>query len=156
MAVSARHKGWRYDVQNKYLSNYVDGTEVTRLLTTSIADTVAASEKKTLTTKTSATDYTMTAAELLGGLLRDTTSGATAAKLPLVTDLVALTGSAAGSSFYFTYLNPGNSTVTITTHTGWTLHGTMAITTAKAQTFLCIIDSATAASLYSMMGILVQ
>lgn len=156
MAVSAKHRGWRYDVQNDYLSNYVDGTEVTRLLTTSVADTVAASEKKTLTTKTSATDYTMTAAEMIGGLIRDTTSGATAVTLPLVTDLVALTGSAAGSSFYVTYLNAGTHTATITTNTGWTLYGTMAITTGKAQTFLCIIDSATAASLYVVMGLQVQ
>ena len=110
----------------------------------------------TPTILTSAAGYTMTAAQLLSGFISDTTSGATAAQLPLVTDVVALLPAAAqgaGTSFFFAYRNPGNSTVTITTNTGWgtlSAGGTMTILTGAVRVFQIILTNATTAVLYSM------
>ena len=144
-------RGWNYSVPNSALSVYVDGTEVTRATTTAVADVVPALAYRVVSVKTSGAAYTLTAAEIIGGFISDTTgTGAIAATLPLVTDVVAVTGGIAGTSFYLTYSNPGNQTVTVTTNTGWTLVGTMTIATLNVKTFLCVINSTTTATLYSM------
>jgi hypothetical protein len=108
--------------------------------------------KLTVTTKTSAAGYTISAAELIGGMISDTTStGAIAATLPLVTDVVAAIPSyVVGTSFYFIYRNPGTQTVTITTNTGWTIVGTATIATLNAKLFVVRITSATTATIYSI------
>jgi len=111
-----------------------------------------ATPKMTLTTLTSATSYTITAAQLLGGFISDTSStGAIAATLPTVASVVALLpGYVAGTSFRFVYKNPGNQTVTLTTGTTWTMVGTMTIATTKAREFIFIIAGATTGSCYAL------
>ena len=111
----------------------------------------------TPTILTSAAGYTMTAAQMISGFISDTTStGAIAAQLPLVTDVVALLPAAAqgaGTSFFFAYRNPGNQTVTITTNTGWgtlSAGGTMTILAGSVREFQIILTNATTAVLYSM------
>ena len=102
---------------------------------------------------TSGAGYTMTAAQMLSGLIRDTITAATAATLPTVADVVALIGGyVAGTSFYLDYSNPGNNTVTLTVDTSaqWTLTGTMTIATTTHRRFLCVIDSATTGTVYSI------
>ncbi len=110
-----------------------------------------ATPKMTVTTKTSAAGYTITASELLGGFISDTTStGGIAATLPTVAATVALLpGYVAGTSFRFVYKNPGNQTVTLTTNTTWTMVGTMTIATTKQREFIFIVAGATTGSVYA-------
>ena len=144
-------RGWRWSGPNAALSTYVNGTEVEKKIATATKSLVPALNKSTVTVKTSGAGYTITAAEFINGFISDTSAtGAIAATLPLVTDVIAVVGSDANTSFYFTYSNPGNQTVTVTTNTGWTLVGTMTIATLNCKTFLCVINSATTATLYSM------
>ena len=110
--------------------------------------------KLTVTVLTSAAGYTMTAAQMLSGLISDTTStGAIAATLPSVADVVALIGGyVVGTAFYLDYSNPGNQTVTITADSGaqWTLSGTMTIATTTHRRLLCVIASAVTGTVYSL------
>lgn len=111
-----------------------------------------ATPKMTLTTLTSGTGYTITAAQLLGGFISDTSAtGAIAATLPTVADVVALLpGYVVGTSFRFIYKNPGNQTVTLTTGATWTMVGTMTIATTKYREFVFIIASGTTGSCYAL------
>jgi hypothetical protein len=111
----------------------------------------------TATILTSATSYTISAAQLLSGFISDTTAtGPIAATLPLVTDVVALLPAAAQgakTSFFFAYRNIGNQTVTMTTNTGWgtlSAGGTMTILSGSVREFQIILTNATTAVLYSM------
>ena len=110
--------------------------------------------KLTPTILTSAAGYTMTAAQMLSGLISDTSStGGIAATLPTVADVVALIGGyVVGTAFYLDYSNPGNQTVTVTVDASaqWTLVGTMTIATTTHRRFLCVIDSATTGTIYSL------
>jgi len=110
--------------------------------------------KLTPTILTSGAGYTMTAAQMLSGLIRDTSStGAIAATLPTVAAVVALIGGyVAGTSFYLDYSNPGNQTVTLTVDASaqWTMTGTMTIATTTHRRFLCVINSATTGTVYSI------
>ena len=103
---------------------------------------------------TSAAGYTMTAAQMLSGLISDTSgTGGIAATLPSVASVVALIGGwVAGTAFYLDYSNPGDQTVTITVDAGaqWTLVGTMSIATTTHRRLLCIIDSALTGHVYSL------
>ena len=110
--------------------------------------------KLTVTVLTSAAGYTMTAAQMLSGLISDTSStGAIAATLPTVAAVVALIPNwVAGTAFYLDYSNPGNQTVTITVDASaqWTLVGTMTIATTAHRRLLCVIDSAVTGHVYSV------
>jgi len=110
--------------------------------------------KLTPTILTSGAGYTMTAAQMLSGLIRDTSAtGAIAATLPTVANVVALIGGyVAGTSFYLDYSNPGNQTVTLTVDASaqWTMTGTMTIATTTHRRFLCVINSATTGTVYSL------
>jgi len=107
-----------------------------------------------VTELTSAAGYTLTAAELLGGLVTDATNtGAIAVVMPTVAATVAsINGWVPNLSFYFIYRNTGDQTVTLGTDalTQWTMTGTMTIATLNAKLFLCIIDSATTGRVYSI------
>ena len=108
----------------------------------------------TVTTLTSNAGYTMTATQLLGGLISDTSgTGGIAAVMPTVADTVALIpGWTAGTSFYLIYRNPGNQTVTLTTDasTQWTMTGTMTIATLNAKLFVCTILTGVTGTVYSV------
>jgi len=110
--------------------------------------------KLTPTILTSNSGYTMTAAQMLSGLVRDTSgTGGIAATLPTVAAVVALVGGyVAGTSFYLDYSNPGNQTVTLTVDASaqWTMTGTMTIATTTHRRFLCVINSATTGTVYSI------
>lgn len=110
--------------------------------------------KLTVTVLTSGAGYNMSAAQMLSGCISDTSAtGAIAATLPSVASVVALIpGYVAGTAFYLDYRNPGNQTVTITVDAGaqWTLVGTMTIATVTHKRFLCVINSATTGTIYSV------
>ena len=111
-----------------------------------------ATPKMTVTTKTSAAGYTISAAELLGGFISDTSStGAIAATLPTVAAVVALLpGWVVGTSFRLVYKNLGDQTVTLTTGTTWTMTGTMTIAATKYREFLFVITGATTGVCYAL------
>jgi hypothetical protein len=77
------------------------------------------------------TATTLTAADLLGGLVSTVPAGAINLQLPLATDLDAALGASApaNTSFDFSIINTsgGANTATVTTNTGWTLLGSMAV-----------------------------
>ena len=110
--------------------------------------------KLTVTVLTSGAGYNMSAAQLLSGCISDTSAtGAIAATLPSVADTVALIpGYVAGTAFYLDMRNPGNQTITLTVDGGgqWTLVGTMTIATVTHKRFLCVINSATTGTIYSV------
>lgn len=74
---------------------------------------------------------TVTPANLINGVIAMTNAGATALTLPLATDLdAAIPNAGVNSCFDFSVLSLGGGTCTVTTNTGWTLVGLMAVTTA--------------------------
>lgn len=98
---------------------------------------------------------TMTAADLLTGIITSTSAAAVAATLPLATDLntallAAYPALANNDSFDFSIINTGPNTVTVTTNTGWTLVGTMTVVTVVSATFRLRRTSATAYTLYRL------
>ena len=111
--------------------------------------------KTTVTTKTSAAGYTMTAAQVLGGLTIDTTTstGGLSVPMPTVAAIVALIpGWIVGTSFQFIYENPGTNGITIATDASsqWTMVNTMTIASLNAKLFICVISSATTGTVYSI------
>lgn len=112
-----------------------------------------ATPKLTVTAKTSGAGYTITAAELLGGFISDTSAtGAIAATLPTVASVVALLpGYVVGTSFRFIYKNLGDQTVTLTTGATWTMTGTMTIAATKYREFIFRITGATTGVCYALM-----
>ena len=77
---------------------------------------------------------TLTAAQLVNGIILGSPTGATAYTLPLASDLDALmTNAKVGTTFDFRVINvTGSGTITVTTNTGWTLVGLMTIIAAGA------------------------
>lgn len=100
------------------------------------------------------TSATATAAQLLTGLITSTTAAAVALTLPLATDLeialLAQKGSAlaVGDGFQFTLQATGANAITVTTNTGWTLAGTMAVATLTSGTFRVFRTAANAYTVY--------
>lgn len=93
---------------------------------------------------------TLTAAQILSGIVTSSTAAAVSATLPLATDLdaaalaanggIALANAGAstgGAAFRFSVVNTGPNTLTILTNTGWTLVGNMAVATAVSAEFIC-------------------
>lgn len=109
----------------------------------------------TFPTTTPATDataaaITMTAAQILGGLILRDPNGASRADLfPTAAALVAaIEGVAVGASFRFLIRNTADAaeTITATTNTGLTLSGTMTIAQNNTKEFLARVTNATAGS----------
>jgi hypothetical protein len=77
------------------------------------------------------TATTLTAADITGGLISTVPAGAINLQLPLATDLDAAIGATApvNTSFDFSIINTsgGANTATVTTNTGWTLLGSVAV-----------------------------
>ena len=86
--------------------------------------------------------YTAAAAPLLvsdvtNGIITYTAAGANNLQLPTVANLEAVVSSAkVNSSFEFSVVALGAGTGTLTTNTGWTLVGSMAVATGTASRFL--------------------
>lgn len=85
-------------------------------------------------------NITPTAAQLLGGYISHaSTTGAGTNTLPLASLLDTALGAAAvtGAAFDVLYTNTGTQTVTLTTNTGWTLVGTVAVGSGKNARISC-------------------
>lgn len=134
--------------------HYDAGLASLQLTTTQLIQSGLSFQNITPTVLASAAGYTMTAAQLLSGLIIDATNtGAIAVPFPTVAATVALIpGYAVGTCFYLTYVNTGNQTVTVATDasTQWTMTGTMTILTTTTRVFLCRIDSAVTGTVYSL------
>jgi hypothetical protein len=112
-------------------------------------------------TDATAAAITMTAAQLLGGLLLRNTNGANRADLvptaaSIIAALTARLGAApvVGNAFEFVIRNTAGAaeTITVTTNTGATLSGTMTIAQNNSKRFLLVITGVTtpAYTLYSL------
>jgi hypothetical protein len=77
---------------------------------------------------------TLTAAQLVNGIILGSPTTGTAYTLPLAADLDTLmTNAKVGTIFDFRVINiTGSGTITVTTNTGWTLVGLMTIIAAGA------------------------
>lgn len=98
-------------------------------------------------TDATAAAVTYTVAEILGGfLLRDTLSAAKADLLPTAAALVAaIPGCQVGASFrmWIRNISAGAGSITLTTNTGLTLSGTMAIVFQQQKELLFVVTSVT-------------
>lgn len=91
----------------------------------------------TVTVTSYADTATVTAAELLGGLLIDTKNGAVTLTLPTAALLnAAIPGPAVGTSFDFAVRNTGNNTTTVAVGTGGTSASGNTLTVATVSTRL--------------------
>jgi len=115
--------------------------------------------KTTVSTLATADVVTYTAAQFLGGLiLRDPAGGARSDVTPTGTLIAAaLVAAGAGStvtglSFEFTIRNTADAseTITVTAGADVTLSGTMTIAQNNSKRFLCVMDSATTCTIYSL------
>lgn len=106
------------------------------------------------TTLATAGAVTLTAAQVLGGLiLRDPAGGNRTDVLPTAALLAAaLPGVAAGTSFEFTIRNTadGNETITVAAGTGGTTSGTMTIAQNNTKRFLVVFTSRSTYTVYSL------
>ena len=114
-------------------------------------------EKTVVATYSTAGAITMTAADLIGGIILRNTNGAGRADLvPTVASLFTAVGEPKGDisglSFEFVIRNTAGAaeTITVTTNTGWTLSGTMTIAQNNSKRFKVVFTSPTAATLYSL------
>lgn len=79
---------------------------------------------------------TMTATNILARIVTSTTAATVAATLPLATDLdTALPDIAIDEAFEFVVINTGGNAFTVTTNTGWTLVGAMAVAAGTSGRF---------------------
>lgn len=95
---------------------------------------------------TQATAVTLTAAQVLGGLILLDPDGGTTATMPTFTLLAAaIQGVAVGCSFEFTIRNTagGAETITVAAGTGGTTSGTMTIAQSNSKRFLVVFTSST-------------
>ena len=104
----------------------------------------------TVTTESTVGNVTVTAAQMLGGLiLRDPNGAARTDTLSTAALLVAAVPNAVvGSSFKFTIRNTADAaeTITVAGGTGGTTSGTMTIAQSNSKEFLVRLDNVTAAS----------
>lgn len=94
---------------------------------------------QTFTVTSYADTATVTAAELLGGLLIDTKNGAVTLTLPTAALLnAAVPGAAVGKAFVFYVRNTGNDTTTVAVGTGGTsaTGNTLTVATVNTRMFL--------------------
>ncbi len=101
----------------------------------------------TATLTTAGGALTLTAAEIIGGLLLLNCDDAQNAVTPSAALLIAaIPGVADEQSFQFDIRNTGDATLTVTAGAGVTTSGTMTIATANGKRFLVRITDATQAS----------
>ena len=104
-------------------------------------------------TITSAAERTLTAAELLGGILTFDVQDAQNANLPTAALLCEAIPGPSGSSnptgacgFQFQIRNTGDSTLTVVAGTGGTVSGTATVVTVETKQFTVVITNATPGS----------
>jgi hypothetical protein len=101
---------------------------------------------KSIDTKTSANNYSLSVTHLLGGVISDTTTGnAISVTLPTVANVCAvIPGWQAGTSFTLFYRNPGDQAITLYTDASsqWTILGTNTIAAANCKQYDFVIATA--------------
>ncbi len=115
-------------------------------------------KKSIVTTYSTAGVMSMTAAQILGGLiLRDPNGAGRADTLPTAALIIAALLEAndqvnIGDSFEFLIRNTadGAETITVTTATGLTLSGTMTIVQNASKRFLAVVTALTTVTVYSL------
>lgn len=103
--------------------------------------------KVTVTTLTSGATVTYTAAQVLGGMIKDTISAGCAATLPAPAAIVAaIPGCVVGTSFDFDVLNTAASAIviTITANGSSTVVGTATINQANNKRIKAVVTNITA------------
>ena len=78
---------------------------------------------------------TLTAAQLLGGIVTSTTGAAVAAQAPTGTDIDAASGCAVDEAFDVTFIATGANALTRTVNTNVSIVGTAAVATVTSGTF---------------------
>lgn len=114
------------------------------------SNTLQIKNQSTVTANT-ATTYTFVIADFIAGLM--TTSNGSAQTLTLPTAAVveaALPNFPVNASFEFSVAAIGAGTATVTTATGWTLIGSMAVATNIAMRFRAVKTALNAFTLYQM------
>jgi len=115
--------------------------------------------KASVATIATADVVTYTAAQLLGGLILRDPAGASRSDVTSTAALIAAALVAAGAgaavtgaSFEFTIRNTADNaeTITVTLGVGVTLSGTMTIAQNNSKRFLCVMDSETTCTIYSL------
>src|SRR5690606_37728641 len=111
-------------------------------------------ENSIVPTITTAGAVTLTADQLLQGLiLRDPAGAGRADLVPTAAAIIAaLNKPTIGASFKFTIRNTADAaeTITVTTNTGITLSGTMTIAQNNSKEFMVVVTSGTAVTIYSL------
>lgn len=134
---SGTDESWTLDAKGAGLTN-IGGTS------TGLCGVGLGSAKQTirggLKTTVATQNITPSAAVLLGGYISHaSTTGAGTNTLPLAADLDTALGALAvtGAIVEVDYANTGSQTVTLTTNTGWTLVGTVAVGAGKNAKITC-------------------
>lgn len=108
-----------------------------------------------VTTNTTVTARTMTAAEFMSGVFVTTAAGALALTFPTAADIIAAIPNAqVGSKAMCWLVNASNNTVTITTNTGLTItggHGTATAATNTSQLIIAVVTAATTVTLIPVL-----
>lgn len=105
--------------------------------------------KVTVTSLTSAAAVTLTAAQVIGGMIIDTVSEANAATLPVPADIVAaIPNCKVGTSFDLVYKNAagGAYTITVTANGSSTIVGTATIVQNNTKIFRAVVTNITGAA----------
>lgn len=120
-----------------------------------LADAVVAVSSGAYTAKTVTTHYTLTAAEMINGVVKEGgTPGAHNVTTPTAALIVAaIPNCQIGSTFDFYLMNGSDNTATMLAGTNVTLIGTTAVPTAKSQVYKGIV-TAVATPAVSVIGIL--
>jgi hypothetical protein len=104
----------------------------------------------TIVTNATAAAVTFSASDILSGfIMRDTGSAARADLLPKAADVIAaINGCQVGTSFRFFIRNTsaGAGSITVTTNTGNTLSGTVAIVFQQQKEFMAVVTNVTRGS----------
>ena len=101
------------------------------------------------TSNSAASPQTMTAAQALAGVYKQTTAGAFSLTLPSAASVVAaIPNCQVGSKFMLAIINTGSGTLTLTAGSGNTLGGqaTATLATATSNLFIAEVTNATASS----------
>jgi len=129
----------------------VGNTTSGALTRTRIADYIAASESVTAVAVTDANRVATSAELVLSKLFTQTPTASRTFTTPTAADLISyLTDEVVGTSFEFTIVNlaPATYTVTVTAGTGVTVVGVAAVAAVTSGTFIGVVTSTSAVSIY--------
>lgn len=129
----------------------VGNTTSGALTRTRIADYIAAKESVTVVAVTDAARVATSAELVVSKLFTQTPTAARTFTTPTAAVLIAyLTDEVVGSSFEFTIVNLAATThaITVTADTGVTIVGVAAVSAATSGTFIGVVTSTSAVSIY--------